>query len=72
MSTNELTKLGQQRQKARDVAKQKTEALAAATVRAIREDGLSEAEAARLAQVDRMTVRNWLGKAPAAYKQAAD
>lgn len=46
---------------ARDAEIDLRQQLAAAIVTAV-QDGMSESEAARLAGVDRMTVRSWLGK----------
>lgn len=57
----DLGKYGRDRDKALEVAAEKTEILRAAVLRAA-EVGRAEAEIARSARVDRMTVRKWLGK----------
>ncbi|MGH3796029.1 MAG: hypothetical protein ACRDS0_29490 [Pseudonocardiaceae bacterium] len=56
-----LAKLGAARQTARTSYLAAAKALQAAVVLAA-EDGATEAELARTALVDRMTVRKWLGK----------
>lgn len=45
----------------RDAEREVWDELRARTILAVH-DGMSEAEAARVAKVDRMTVRAWLGK----------
>jgi hypothetical protein len=57
----DLTKLGKGLADARELVRERTEILKAAVHRA-HEDGRAEAEIARQAGVDRMTVRSWLGK----------
>jgi DNA invertase Pin-like site-specific DNA recombinase len=57
----DLTKFGKELAAARTVVREKTEILRAAVNRAA-EEGRAEAEIARQAGVDRMTVRSWLGK----------
>lgn len=56
-----LDSLGRARTLARQEAKQATAHVRGMTILAVSE-GVPEAEAARRAQVDRMTVRRWLGK----------
>jgi DNA-binding NarL/FixJ family response regulator len=57
----DLEKLGRERADARRIFNEKTQILQAAVLRAL-EDGRAEAEVARAAGVDRMTVRSWAGK----------
>lgn len=57
----DLAKLGRERADARRVLDEKTAILRAGVLRAL-EDGRAEAEVARTAGVDRMTVRKWAGK----------
>lgn len=57
----DLSSVGRDRRAALAAAADSTERLKAAAVSAI-DDGRSEAEVARQAGVDRMTVRAWLGK----------
>lgn len=57
----DLAKLGRERADARRVADEKTTILRAAVLRAL-EEGRAEAEIARTAGIDRMTVRKWAGK----------
>jgi transposase len=62
--TLQIVKLRRHRRAHDEARRQVTETrkvLHAAVIRAVGE-GLSEAEAARVAGVDRMTVRKWLGK----------
>lgn len=56
-----LAKLGRERADAKRVLDEKTAILRAGVLRAL-EDGRAEAEVARTAGVDRMTVRKWAGK----------
>lgn len=57
----DLAELGRARQKVQRELDEATMVLRAAVLRAA-EEGRSEVEIARTAQVDRMTVRKWLGK----------
>ncbi len=57
----DLAELGRVRSEARRALDEKTTILRAAVLRAL-EDGRAEAEVAREAGVDRMTVREWAGK----------
>lgn len=57
----DLADLGHRRREARAALDTATEALRAGVLRAL-EGGMPEAEAARRAGVDRMTVRKWQGK----------
>jgi hypothetical protein len=57
----DLAKLGQERRDAQRALDEKTAILKAAVLRAL-EKGRAEAEVARTAGVDRMTVRKWAGK----------
>lgn len=59
--TIDLATYGRDRDDALRAAKEKTEILRAAILRAI-EGGRAEAEVARSAGIDRMTVRDWNGK----------
>ena len=58
---DELAKLGREREKARDAEREATAKLRAMVLRAS-ERNFAEADIARRANVDRMTVRKWLGK----------
>lgn len=57
----DLGKLGRDRAAAQRVLEEKTQVLRAGVLRAL-EEGRAEAEVARTAGVDRMTVRKWAGK----------
>lgn len=57
----DLAKLGRARADAKRAYDQQTEILRAGVLRAL-EDGRAEAEVARTAGIDRMTVRTWAGK----------
>lgn len=57
-----LAEYGKQRSEARAAAAAASAALQQAVRTVVAEDKLSEAGFARLAQVDRMAVRGWLGK----------
>lgn len=57
----DLAALGRARKSAKRAYERATERLKSAVIRAAKED-VAEAEIARTAQVDRMTVRGWLGK----------
>ncbi|MGK5737231.1 hypothetical protein [Micromonospora sp. URMC 103] len=57
----DLAKLGRERAEAKRVFDEKTAILRAGVLRAL-EEGRAEAEVARTAGVDRMTVRKWAGK----------
>lgn len=58
---DELAKLGREREQARDAEREATAKLRAMVLRAS-ERNFAEADIARRANVDRMTVRKWLGK----------
>lgn len=57
----DLAALGRERAEAKDAFTEATNVLRAAVLRAL-DDGRAEAEVARTARVDRMTVRKWSGK----------
>jgi hypothetical protein len=57
----ELAQLGRERDAAKRTFDEKTEILKAGVLRAL-DEGRAEAEIARTAGVDRMTVRSWAGK----------
>lgn len=57
----DLAKLGRERMDAKRAFEEKTAILRAGVLRALGE-GRAEAEVARTAGVDRMTVRKWAGK----------
>jgi hypothetical protein len=57
-----IAELAEQRNEEHDAFSETTSKLRTAVVDAVRKGFLSEAEAARHADVDRMTVRKWLGK----------
>jgi DNA invertase Pin-like site-specific DNA recombinase len=61
VTADDLRRIGAKWTRARDVERAAAEATYAAIVAAIA-DGMSESEAARVAGVDRMTVRRALGK----------
>lgn len=61
MDDEVLRRLGQQRQRAKDRLAALTEEAKKATRSAV-DDGHTESELARLLRVDRMTIRDWLGK----------
>lgn len=57
-----LSGLQRERENAKAALDDATSKLRAAIVRLVQQGALSESEAARRAGVDRMTIRNWLGK----------
>lgn len=60
--TANLSALGRQLADARAAVRDITQQVQAAVIHAVTVDGRAEAEVARQAGVDRMTVRGWLGK----------
>ena len=58
----DLRQYAEDRSKAKAVFDEATSVLRAAVIRAVNIEGRAEAEVAREAHVDRMTIRAWLGK----------
>lgn len=61
LSAEDLTVLAAERDRAAEVGREATARLKAGVLRAL-EEGRSEAEVARTAGIDRMTLRAWAGK----------
>jgi hypothetical protein len=57
-----LGRLGRERDDAREALRDATEKLKAAAIAAVNGEGRAEAEVARQSGIDRMTLRDWLGK----------
>lgn len=60
--TRTIIRLGEAAKNAQTKRDESYKKLSAAVQVAVNDHGMSQAEAARHAQVDRQTVRNWLGK----------
>jgi transposase len=59
---DELERAGTKHKRAKLAERAAAMLLREAVIKAVTEDGATEADAARRAGVDRMTVRKWLGK----------
>jgi transposase len=58
----ELERAARKRQRTKAAAAQALDELRQEVIKAVTEQGVSEADAARRGGIDRMTVRKWLGK----------